>query len=295
NQLGFMVVGIGVGTEMALNGTVSHAFAHLLYKALLFMSMGAVLYRTGTIQATELGGLYKRMPWTTVFCIIGAASISAFPLFSGFVSKSLILTAVADGHYTIIWIGLLIASAGVMEHSGIKIPFFAFFAHDTGKHRDCKEAPLHMLLAMGGAAFLCVFLGAYPKPLYSILPYAVDYQPYTSSHVVTQLQLLLFAALAFGVLLKTGIYPPEKESVNLDFDWTYRKALPSLVESLDRTGTRVWGRLLDTAQDGLQALHRGIYHLTGPEGVFARTWSTGSIALSAALMLGGYLLFYFFY
>ncbi|MCP5112333.1 MAG: Na(+)/H(+) antiporter subunit D, partial [bacterium] len=207
NQLGFMVVGIGVGTEMALNGTVAHAFCHILYKALLFMSMGAVLYRVGTIKATELGGLYKSMPWTAAFCMIGAASISAFPLFSGFISKSLILTAVADEHYTIIWIGLLIASAGVMEHSGIKIPFFSFFAHDSGKR--CKEAPLNMLLAMGGAAVMCVLLGVFPAPLYSILPYAVDYQPYTSSHVVTQLQLLLFAALAFAVLLKTRIYPPE--------------------------------------------------------------------------------------
>ncbi len=293
NQLGFMVVGIGVGTEMSLNGTVAHAFCHILYKALLFMSMGAVLYRAGTIKATELGGLYKSMPWTTVFCMIGAASISAFPLFSGFVSKSLILTAVADGHYVLIWIGLLIASAGVMEHSGIKIPFFAFFAHDSGIR--CKEAPRHMLLAMGAAAFLCVAIGCYPQPLYSILPYAVDYQPYTSGHVVTQFQLLLFAALAFAVLLKTKIYPDEVASVNVDSDWTYRKALPRLIDAAGGIGGRAWGGLLDGAQTGLETAHRGIYRLTGPEGIFARTWTTGSIALSAALMLGGYLLFYFFY
>ncbi len=293
NQLGFMVVGIGVGTEMSLNGTVAHAFCHILYKALLFMSMGAVLYRAGTIKATELGGLYKSMPWTAAFCMVGAASISAFPLFSGFVSKSLILTAVADGHYVVIWLGLLVASAGVMEHSGIKIPFFAFFAHDSGIR--CKEAPLHMLLAMGGAAFLCIFLGCFPQPLYSILPYAVDYQPYTSGHVVTQLQLLLFAALAFAMLLKTKIYPPEEASVNVDSDWVYRKALPGLVATVDRVGGRAWGGLLGGAKSGLEAVHRGIYRLHGPEGVFARTWSTGSIALSAALMLGGYLLFYFFY
>jgi multicomponent Na+:H+ antiporter subunit D len=232
------------------------------------------------------------MPWTCAFCIVGAASISAFPLFSGFVSKSLILTAVADQHYLVIWIGLLIASAGVMEHSGIKIPFFAFFAHDSGIR--CKEAPRHMLLAMGGAAFLCVFLGCYPRPLYSILPYPVDFQPYTAGHVVTQLQLLLFAALAFGVLLKTKIYPPEEASVNLDFDWIYRKALPRLVGAIGRVGGRAWGGLLDAANDALGAVHRGIYGATGPQGVLARTWTTGSVALAAALMLGGYLLFYFF-
>ena len=98
NQLGFMVVGIGIGTELALNGTAAHAFCHILYKALLFMSMGAVLLRAGTVNGSELGGLYKSMPWTASFCIVGAASISAFPLFSGFVSKSLILTAVAEEH-----------------------------------------------------------------------------------------------------------------------------------------------------------------------------------------------------
>ncbi len=291
NQLGFMVVGIGVGTEMALNGTVAHAFCHILYKALLFMSMGAVLHRVGTIKATELGGLYKSMPWTAAFCMVGAASISAFPLFSGFISKSLILSAVAEEHLVIIWIGLLIASAGVMEHSGIKIPFFAFFAHDSGKR--CKEAPWNMLLAMGIAATLCVLIGTFPSALYSLLPYTVDYQPYTSSHVVTQLQLLLFAALAFAVLMKTRIYPPEVASTNIDSDWVYRKALPSLTGSVARVGGGAWNALMATLGRGLAAIRQGLNKLYGPQGIFARNWTTGSITLRVALMLGGYLLFYF--
>lgn len=226
NQLGFMVVGIGVGTEMALNGTVAHAFTHIIYKALLFMSMGAVLYRTGTINGSELGGLYKSMPYTTVFCIVGAASISAFPLFSGFISKSLIITATADESYVLTWWVLLFASAGVFHHSGIKIPFFAFFAHDSGIR--CKEAPPNMLLAMAAAALLCVALGVYPEPLYRLLPFSVDYAPYTPTHVITQLQLLVFSALAFAVLKRTGIYPPELRAINLDSDWLYRR-LPELI------------------------------------------------------------------
>jgi len=228
NQLGFMVVGIGIGTEMALNGTAAHAFTHIIYKALLFMSMGAVLYRTGTINGSDLGGLYKSMPYTTVFCIVGAASISAFPLFSGFISKSLIITATADESYVLTWWVLLFASAGVFHHSGIKIPFFAFFAHDSGIR--CKEAPLNMLLAMGAAAFLCVALGVYPEPLYRLLPFPVDYAPYTATHVITQYQLLLFSALAFAVLKRTGIYPAELRAINLDSDWFYRR-LPKLVWS----------------------------------------------------------------
>ena len=227
NQLGFMVVGVGIGTELAINGAAAHAFCHILYKALLFMSMGAVLYRVGTIKASELGGLYKSMPLTTFFCIIGAMSISAFPLFSGFVSKSMILTAAADEHLWGVWLVLLLASAGVMDHSGIKIPFFTFFAHDQG-HR-VKEAPVNMLIAMGIVAFLCVAIGVYPDPLYAILPYAVDYHPYTSDHVVAQLQLLFFSALAFAVLFRTGLYPPEIPSTNLDTDWVYRKLIPSVL------------------------------------------------------------------
>ncbi|MDH3445484.1 MAG: Na(+)/H(+) antiporter subunit D, partial [Deltaproteobacteria bacterium] len=221
NQLGFMVVGIGVGTEMALNGTAAHAFTHIIYKALLFMSMGAVLYRTGTINGSDLGGLYKSMPYTTVFCIVGAASISAFPLFSGFISKSLIISATVDQSYVIAWWILIFASAGVFHHSGIKIPFFAFFAHDSGIR--CKEAPANMLLAMGIAAFLCVALGVYPAPLYRLLPFPVEYEPYTPTHVITQLQLLLFSALAFAVLKRTGIYPAELRAINLDSDWLYRR------------------------------------------------------------------------
>ncbi len=227
NQLGFMVVGIGVGTELALNGTASHAFSHILYKALLFMSMGAVLYRTGTCKGSELGGLYKSMPFTTGFCIVGAASISAFPLFSGFVSKSMIMSAVAEEHRWFIWGTLLFASAGVFHHSGIKIPYFAFFAHDSG--RRVKEAPWNMLVAMGITAFLCIFIGVNPKALYDILPYAVSYEPYTTAHVINQLQLLMFSALAFTVLMLYKIYPPELKSTNLDTDWVYRRFLPCVL------------------------------------------------------------------
>ncbi len=232
NQVGFMMVGIGIGTELSINGTAAHAFAHILYKSLLFMSMGAVIFRTGKINATDLGGLYKSMPWTALFCIIGAASISAFPLTSGFVSKSMVLDAAAHGHMAIVWLALLFASAGVFHHSGIKIPFFAFFSHDAGFR--VKEAPANMLTAMGIAAFFCIFLGVYPQFLYAILPYPVDFVPYTFSHVSGQMQLLMFSALAFTLLLRAGIYPAEIRAINLDSDWIYRKGGPLFYGLVDR-------------------------------------------------------------
>jgi multicomponent Na+:H+ antiporter subunit D len=200
--------------------------------------MGAVLYRTGTVKGSELGGLYKTMPWTTWFCIVGAASISAFPLFSGFVTKSMILTAAAEEGYLIVFLVLLFASAGVFHHSGIKIPFFAFFAHDSGKRP--QEAPINMLLAMGLTAFLCIAIGVYPQPLYALLPFNVDYTPYTTTHVVTTLQLLIFSGLAFATLQRTGLYPPELRSTVLDFDFIYRWLAPRIVSRLMNAGERAW-------------------------------------------------------
>ncbi len=284
NQLGFMVVGIGIGTDMALNGAVSHAIAHILFKGLLFMSVGAVLFRTGTAKGSELGGLYKTMPLTMLFCVVGAASISAFPLFSGFVSKSLILSASAHEGYYIVWAILLFASAGVFHHSGIKIPYFAFFAHDSGLRP--KEAPFHMLLAMGIAAFLCIVIGIFPAQFYTLLPFDVDYVPYTTTHVVTQLQLLFFSGLAFAVLVRSGIYPPELKSVNLDTDWTYRRFLPSVIAVVARAMSRIWAH---QAEFWLRWLNGFISRLSltfGPEGRMAQSAPTGSMVLWVAVFLG---------
>ena len=290
NQLGFMVVGVGVGTELALNGTAAHAFTHILYKALLFMSMGAVLLRTGTCKGSELGGLYKTMPWTTGFCIVGAASISAFPLFSGFVSKSMILSALGyEGHW-FAWGVLLFASAGVFHHSGIKIPFFAFFAHDSGMRP--KEAPFNMLLAMGVTAFLCIAIGVYPTALYDILPHDVDYHPYSTAHVINQLQLLLFSALAFTFLMMTKLYPPELKSTNLDTDYFYRRLLLRLIAWLrdalaqvDRQGRQFLLGIVSAIMDWIQK-HHGIH------GMMSQTYSAGTMVFWTLAMFLVFLVMY---
>jgi multicomponent Na+:H+ antiporter subunit D len=291
NQLGFMVVGIGIGTELALNGAVAHAFADILFKMLLFMSMGAVLLRTGTVKGTDLGGLYKSMPVTAGFCMVGAASISAFPLFSGFVTKSMVMAAAGLEGHTFIWLVLLFASAGVFHHAGIKIPYFAFFAHDAGIR--CREAPLNMLIAMGITAVLCVGIGSFPAALYGLLPFPVDYVPYTAAHVMDQLQLLVFSALAFSVLMRTGIYPPELRSVNLDFDWIYRKLGPAMVSAIARAlsaSLAAGGAVVEAVSDrALRALRR--HH--GPESTLARTWPTGSMALWVMILLLAYLVAYY--
>lgn len=288
NQLGFMVVGVGIGGELAVNGTAAHAFADILFKSLLFMSMGAVLLRAGTTKGSELGGLYKSMPQTTALCIVGAASISAFPLFSGFATKSMIMEAAAQEHRTVIWLMLLFASAGVFHHAGIKIPYFAFFAHDRGYR--VAEAPVNMRVAMVFAAAGCILIGSAPGLLYGMLPYPVDYVPYTTPHVINQLQLLVLASMAFTVLVRTGLYPPELRSVNVDFDVVYRRVLPGMwrggLQTLAWLRDELGPPLRVRAENALALATRPLQ----PGGRLAVPWQTDVMVWWVALLLGLFLL-----
>jgi len=218
SQVGYMVAAVGMGTALAINGAVAHAFTHILYKGLLFMGAGAVIQMTGRSKLSELGGIYRYMPVTFVLYMIGGFSISAFPLFSGFVSKSMEVSAAADLHLTWIWLLLTLASAGTFLHTGLKLPYFTFLGEDCGARPT--EPPRNMLVAMGIAAFLCVFIGVYPDWLYNMLPHEVDYHPYTATHVVWALQILLFTGLGFFMLVKHLGGSP---MISLDLDWFYRK------------------------------------------------------------------------
>ena len=228
SQVGYMVAGVGIGTALALNGSVAHAFSHILYKGVLFMGAGAVLHMTGKSKLSELGGLYKTMPITLTLYMIGGFSISAFPLFSGFVSKSMIVTAAAEKHLTLIWLILSISSAGTFLHTGLKLPYFTFFAKDSGIR--AKEPPLNMLIAMGIASSLCILIGVYPDVLYNLLPFAASYVPYTAEHVVWTMQILLFTALGFFMLLK---HLGGEPYITLDTDWLYRKGAAGFLWLLD--------------------------------------------------------------
>jgi multicomponent Na+:H+ antiporter subunit D len=222
SQVGYMVAGVGLGTQMAINGACAHAFAHILYKGLLFMGTGSVLMMTGQSKFTELGGLYKKMPWAFVFTLIGGLSISAFPLFSGFVSKSMIVAAGFEEHRTTAAFLLLLASAGTFLHTGLKVPYFIWFGKNNCSAETWQRAedpPWNMRLAMAITAGLCIWIGCYTPYLYKLLPYAVDYQPYTAYHVSETLQILLFTAVGFFLFLKP-LQPTA--TISLDMDWFYR-------------------------------------------------------------------------
>ncbi len=297
NQLGFMVAGIGIGSHLALNGVAAHVVVDIMFKSLLFMSMGAVLHRVGTAKASELGGLFRTMPFTTLFCLIGAGSISAFPLMGGFISKSMIIAAVFEEHHYVVFALLLFASAGVLEHSGIKVPYFTFFSHDSGKRP--KEAPWNMLVAMGFAAFLCIYL-AMPIPgggmhfLYNLLPFEADFHPYTADHVVFQMQLLMGAMLAFTLLKKYGLYPPERRAQILDFDWTYRR----LGLSLARWINAIWSRLGAVMIYGLKNMFgfawKRLYNVFSPAGALSQDAPSGIAGLLTGLLLAAALFTVYF-
>ena len=286
NQVGFMVCGIGIGTELALNGAASHAFAHIIYKALLLMAAGAVLYQTGKRKCTDLGGLFHSMPITTICGIIGALAISSFPLTSGFVSKSMISDAAGEQHLAVVWFLLYAASAGVFLHAGIKFPWFVFFQKDSGLRP--ADPPASMRWAMIIFAFLCIAIGVYPEPLYALLPYPVDYVPYTVGHVLHMTQLLLFAGLAFFVLL-----PLMKRTltISLDTDTLYRLIGPWLAKVVGRTVGAADRAMRQTAMRWFQDLVAALERVHGVSGVLARDLNMTVTVLAVVIAFGLILLF----
>ncbi len=221
SQVGYMVCGVGIGTELALNGAAAHAFAHILYKALLFMGAGAVLEVTGRRKLSDMGGLYKTMPFTLALYMVGAFAISAVPLFSGFVSKSMVISAAGKSDRGAIFLVLTLASSGTFLHTGLKLPYYMFFGEDRGLR--AQEPPANMLVAMGLAAAACVLIGVFPTLLYSHLPYPVDFVPYTARHVVD----------TFGFFLLLKQLDPEP-IVSLDTDWFYRRGLSASLPLVNR-------------------------------------------------------------
>ena len=285
NQVGFMVTGVGIGTEMALNGVAAHAFAHIIYKALLLMSAGAVLYMTGKRKCTDLGGLFQSMPVTTVCGIVGALAISSFPWTSGFISKSMISQSAGDQHLALVWFLLMAASAGVFLHAGIKYPWFVFFQKDSGLRPP--DPPWNMQAAMIFFAALCIGLGIWPEPLYALLPYPVDYVPYTAAHVVNMLQLLLFSGLAFFLML-----PLMKRTltITLDSDWFYRRFFPGTAQ---RIGTAIARADAATRRLLIATTHRLIDQVAtryGEGSQAASAWTTARMILIVVITLGLYVL-----
>ena len=227
SQVGFMVAGVGMGSELSLNGSTAHAYSHILYKSLLFMGAGAVIFATGKRKLSELGGLYKKMPWVTLFFAIAAFSISGLPLFNGFISKSMIISAAGYEHLPAAELLLYLASIGTFLSIALKLLYFMFFGEDKGL--EPAKLPTNMYIAMAGGAFLCVLYGVAPNLLYNVLPYPVKYAPYALYHIIDTVQLLTAALIVFWIFLPKMA---TKMMISLDTDWFYRKPFKVLIHSL---------------------------------------------------------------
>lgn len=299
NQVGFMICAIGIGTPLAINGAAAHAFAHIIFQSLLFMVVGAALYRTGTTKATHLGGLWRSMPWTTLYGLIGASAISMLPLLSGFISAPMTLDSVASadgGRYALVWFMLLFGTVGIIQNVGLKLPYETFFGRPVAG--PVTDAPFNMRLAMGLAAFITLFIG-FPAlasgvgldVLYGMLPYpdvAHDYgrQVYSLGQVITQMQLFLAAVIAFALLKRFGFYPQEKQGTVLDTDWLYRKPGYSFMKWSGRVWAKagpaltvIAGRLASRTFNRLEAAF-------SPRGTLARGGLVNVMAMWSAVVLG---------
>ncbi|MEM9140032.1 MAG: Na(+)/H(+) antiporter subunit D [Pseudomonadota bacterium] len=288
NQVGYMVCAVGIGTELALNGAAAHAFAHIIYKALLLMSAGSVLYMTGKSKCSDLGGLFRTMPVSCICGIIGGLAIAGMPLTSGFVSKTMISSAAAEEHMFWVWIALGVGSAGVFLHATIKYPWFVFFQKDSGLRP--KDPPWNMQAAMILMAVICIALGIWYTPLHAALPYAIEYPPYKTYKIVFYLQLLGFSGLAFFLLL-----PLLKRTltITLDVDWFWRRGGIVLAREFQVGWLKGWSVLADGWLGACGRAARTLYRHHGPTGTLARTQPSGSMALWMAVLLLGFLVFSF--
>ncbi len=294
SQVGFMVAGVGIGTELALNGAAAHAYSHILYKALLFMGAGALIEATGRRRLTDLGGVFRSMPVAAILYLVGALSISGAPLFNGFISKSMTLSAAGEAHFYFAELFLSLAAVGTFLSVGLKLPWFAFFGKDRGI--AVRPLPVNLLAAMAITAGLCLLYGVRPDLLYRMLPFAASYDPFTAGHLASNVQLLVGAAVLFALGFRRLAPTPTR---NLDADWIYR-GRPGRIARPLVTGARALGPVAQAVRSGaLTAANRAIVRLAAPGALatgavrrdpFSFRTPIGRTVLLAAMVVGWLLL-----
>ena len=260
SQVGYMVAAIGLGGALGVNGGLFHLFNHILYKALLFMTIGAVIYRTGKDDLTEMGGVMRKMPITTACAVIASLSIAGAPLFNGFVSKALIFQAAERN--LIIELMLELAAVGTFM-SFYKFTYFGFIR--PNKHIEAKvtSAPLNMKIAMGSTGALCVLIGVAPQFMFAYLPFALpvaETAVYTLPRVLGVLQIMVVSGLLFFLALPA--FSPHRRRT-FDFDWFYIQAgrgLQRFAEGFSRANN-TFERATQTIAPALMSLKPAVYKI----------------------------------
>ena len=289
NQLGFMAVAIGVGTQGAQIATALLAFANIIFMPLLFASAGSVITMTGNHKCSDVGGIFHSMRFTAFAGLIGALSIAAFPLTSGFLGNSLILSSLSGEHNFYVWLALLAASACVFLHAGGKFPYFVFFHKDSGLRPD--EAPINMRVAMGFLIILCLLPSLRPDYLYNMIPNTPQYQLMTAENVVSRLQLLFFAALAFFAFIPVL---RKVRGISLDFDWFTRKFLLGFLHNIERIIVVVWTAILNFLKEILSDIEAKLRTNFKPDGPISRTWKISDTVIYTTVLLGLFMIVYYY-
>lgn len=226
SQVGFMVAGVGVGTAMAINGAAAHAYSHILYKSLLFMCAGAIIYATGIRKINQLGGMAKKMPFVAICFFVAAFSISGVPLFNGFISKTITIAASLEAGHELVYNMLELASIGTFLSITLKMGYFIFLRSAKNEVKLSNPLPKNMYVGMGFGALLCFVYGVYPDLLYRYLPNAVTYEPFTADHVLSYIQILVVTMVPFMMYLNKM---EPHTAISLDTDWFYRKPFAAIL------------------------------------------------------------------
>ena len=289
-QLGYLLTAVGAGGEVGVNGATAHSLVHIAYNMLLFMTLGAVLYRTGTVRSDQLGGLLRTMPVAAVGFAVGAATMAAAPLFAGFVSKGLLMEAVKEHHEAVYWL-LLVVSILVFTHFCLRVFQLVFLGRPArfgseAVDRTEPEAPWSMRLAIALAVVVCVALGLLPGLLGGILPYPVELAVYSPSHVLEQLVLLAAGAALFGALVWTRRYPTVRRTYRVDADILYLRVLPRAAAA----GVRGCAGVRDLAVRAVRGpgarLLDSVLNPVRIQGRIAAPWTTGAMTAWTVLVFG---------
>ncbi len=230
SQVGFMVAAIGVGSALGLNGAATLAFSNIVYKGLLFMCTGAIIYATGITRINEIGNVAKKLPLIALCFFIAALSIGGIPPFFGFVTKPLAIESTAafsSWAFTV----LEVASIGTFLSIPLKMGYFIFLRPEKTPELQ-REVPMNMKVAMCMAAALCIIYGLFPGLLYQYLPFDMPARPaYTAGGVLTTIEMYGMAMIPFMM------YLPKMEphtAISLDTDWFYRKPFAYIVNLISQ-------------------------------------------------------------
>jgi len=212
-QVGYMLAGIGLGTAKATAGGLAHMFNNVLFKALLFMAVGVVVYRTGVEDIREHGGLWNVMPLAFLAYVLGAASITAVPGTNGFISKNMVLDEAHHVHVLevglegtplygdVLWWLLLVGAVGTFM-SFLKLGYYIFFhGDDTLEPADAKPGQTVAMLTVGG---FCLLYGLVPGLLFELLPLSEaaieELHPYSTGHLLESTALFVVSLVLFWTL-----------------------------------------------------------------------------------------------